>query len=272
MKVSIMFGRFPFQGQEHPDVTDWLIQTACKMCKDQRIERLVQRRKDDTPITMSRNWMVEQAQREKVDYLLMVDSDMSPDIAVPGAKPFWDTTFEFMLRKNTPCVVGSPYCGPPPLENLYVFQWSNWQNDNPNPDYRLEQFTREQAAQMAGITRVGALPTGLIMIDMRVFDKLKPPYFYYEFSDAKQHTKASTEDVTFTRDLNLLGIPQYCNWDSWSGHWKRKRVDKPKLVYVEHIQEKYRQAILADHRVNERMIELNGEGDENEFATNNRQL
>lgn len=258
-QYSVMFGRFPFGAKEEPDVTDWLIETIIKCKLDPRIDVVHNRRKDDTPITMSRNWMVEQAKAVKADILVMIDNDMAPDIKCPGCKPFWETSLDFMLKHHGPCIIGSPYCGPPPLSNVYVFQWANWQNDNPQPDMRLEQFSREQAAQLAGITRVGALPTGLIMMDMRAFQKLKPPYFYYEWTDKTDSAKASTEDVTFTRDLDMAGVPQYCNWDAWSGHWKRLRVDKPKMIYSDHIQEKYRAAVLADIKSNERLVIL-GEG------------
>lgn len=255
MKVSLGIARFPWHGAEHPDVTDWLLRTAIKVKQDPRISEVHQFRKDDTPITMSRNKAVEHAKRVGVDYLLMIDSDMSPDLPEPGAKPFWDSSFDFVLQHNGPCCIAAPYCGPPPLSNVYVFRWSNWQNPDvqPNPDMRLEQYSREEAAQRAGIERVGALPTGLILIDMRAFERLKPPYFYYEWNDGTQSEKASTEDVTFTRDLNLLGVPQYVNWDAWAGHWKLLRVDKPRVIYTDHVQQKYREAVLADIRSNERL-------------------
>lgn len=266
MKVSICFARFPWHGAEHPDVTDWMMRTAIKAKQDPRISEIHNFRVDDTPITMSRNKAVEHAKRVRVDYLLMIDSDMSPDLPDQGvyARPFWDSTLDFMLQHHGPCCVGAPYCGPPPLSNVYVFRWANWQNPDvqPNPDMRLEQYSREEAAQRAGIERVGALPTGLILIDMRAFEKLKPPYFYYEWTDATQSGKASTEDVTFTRDLNLLGVPQYVNWDAWAGHWKLLRVDKPRVIYTDHVQEKYRQAVLADIRSNERLVMI-GEGRRN---------
>jgi len=260
MKIDVMFARFPFGAQEHPDTTDWLIETVLKAKSDERIGRVRWRRKDDTPITMSRNWVVEEAKREKIDVLVMIDSDMLPDIKYADAKPFWDTSLDFLLRHQGPCAIGAPYCGPPPVENVYVFQWANCNNDHPGEHHKLDQYSREQAATMAGIQLAGALPTGLFMVHMDAFKLMKPPYFYYEYTDETESVKASTEDVTFTRDMTFLGIPVYCNWDAWAGHWKRKCVMKPAILTVDMVSAKYKEAVLRDMPSNKKLIVL-GEGE-----------
>jgi len=259
MQVSVFFGRFPFGGVDHPDTTDWLLQTFLKARADPRISHVLHSRLDDTPITMSRNSMVQRARQVKADYLVMIDSDMSPDLPYPGSKPFWDTSLDFLLQHHGPAIIAAPYCGPPPLENLYVFQWANWQTDHPNKDRRLEQYTREQAATLGGIQRAGAVPTGLILIDMRVFERMEPPYFYYEYTDQTHSKKASTEDVTFSRDAGLCGIPLYCNWDAWAGHWKKKRVGKPVLTTVDEVRKDFHAAFERNFQSNERLVIL-GEG------------
>jgi hypothetical protein len=264
MKVNVLIARFPWHGAEHPDATDWLIRTAVKMKADPRIGEVHNYRLDDTPITMCRNRALRRGQELGVDYTLMLDSDMSPELPVPLARPFWDTSFAFALGHEGPCCVAAPYCGPPPVSNVYVFRWANWQNPdvNPNPDMRLEPYAREEAAGRAGIEEVAALPTGLILIDMRALGRLEPPYFRYEWKDATESEKASTEDVVFTRDLSLRGVRQYVNWDAWAGHWKPLRVDKPRVIYTDHVQEKYRAAVLADLRADERLLMV-GEGGRN---------
>ena len=67
-------------------------------------------------------------------------------------------------------------------ENVYVFIWRNADSTVPTNGIRLDQYTREEAAGMAGITPVAALPTGVIMYDMRLFDLLPHPYFQYEYN------------------------------------------------------------------------------------------
>lgn len=246
IKKNVLFARFPYKAVEHPDTVDWLIRAVKAAKEDQRIDQIHVARFDDTPITMTRNACIERAKRENVDYLLMIDSDMSPDL--PGQKPFWETAFHHLYNHEGPAVIAAPYVGPPPHCNVYVFQWIALMNGNPNPDLKLEQFTREEAERLYGITEVAALPTGLMLLDMRGIEKLKPPYFYYEYTDEFESRKASTEDVTFTRDISLAGVPCYCAWDCWAGHWKAFRGDKPRTIQVENIRHQFVGAIEKNLR------------------------
>lgn len=261
-----MVARFPHGGAEHPDVTDWLVENAQKMKADPRISQVRPWRRDDTPITMSRNNAIELALKSGIDFLLMIDSDMAldcylpshsiaPDWTDPRAKPFWDTSFNFAYRKRQEgqaVVVGAPYCGPPPYENVYVFHWQTLQGDMPEgdtSDLTLEQYTRDHAATMQGIQECAALPTGLILIDMKAIEKLSKPWFYYEWDNELETGKASTEDVTFTRDLSLRGIKQYCNWDAWAGHWKRKLVGKPRPITASQVSKAFTDAVLKEYNI-----------------------
>jgi hypothetical protein len=259
--IKLMIARFPYGAQEHPDVCDWVTTTVIQAREDPRIKEIRRWRVDDTPITMGRNQAIKMAMRLGCDMILMIDADMSPDgylvenpyriTSVAEAMPFWSTSFDFLWkqrRDGRPSVIGAPYCGPPPHENIYVFHWETKASDIPDDEgnHTLEQYTRFQAATMRGITEVAALPTGLILMDMEAVAKLQPPYTYYEWTDEKEDGKASTEDVTFTRDLTMLGVPLYCNWDAWAGHWKRKCVGRPHILSSQQIGEKYRQSVLRD--------------------------
>jgi hypothetical protein len=182
----------------------------------------------------------------------MIDSDMKPDLGGPDAKPFFASSFDFLVNHyhKGPVIIGAPYCGPPPAECVYVFRWQNQQSHNPNPDFQLEMYDRHTAVKLAGIQECAALPTGLIMYDMRVFELTEPkaegdkPWFYYEYPDLYQSQKASTEDVTMTRDASLVGTqklgynPVFCNWDAWAGHWKPKCVGKPVFIEAKGVSDK----------------------------------
>ena len=205
---------------------------------------------------MGRNRAVEAAKADKADFLLMIDNDMKPDAYLAtnknrldtdsSALPFWDSSFGFMCRRyeNGPCAVASPYCGPPPHENVFCFSWATFQSDHPNADLRIEQISREAAVMRSGFEECACLPTGLILMDMRIFDNplVVPPYFTYEYTDKCEQKKASTEDCVFTRDLNMANIPLYVNWDAWSGHWKRKCVGRPKPIFREQVHKKFVEA------------------------------
>ncbi len=258
-KLKIGVARFPYAGNgstesEHPAVGDWIGATVPKIKADDRCEDEIWRFKmADTPIPMVRNLALRRARDAGVDVLVMIDSDQIPDIDSGHqllAKPFWDTSFDFLWQHfdKGPCCIGAPYCGPVPpphvggTSNIYVFHWRINQNEPENQVFDLSQFTREEAAQRLGIELVGALPTGLYMIDMRTVDVVPPPWFSYEWTDAFESEKASTEDVFFTRNASLLGVPQYCNWDAWAGHAKPWIVGKPAIIGANEVGETLRTA------------------------------
>lgn len=269
--ASVFFAFFPYGGNgatsaEHPCLRAWFANTLLKCKRDPRIGNVFMEDLSDTPITMTRNRAVAQAKKVGADFLVMCDSDQYPDYELglgdPHARPFWDTSFDFAYerkRRGLATVVGAPYCGPPPRENVYVFRWAAWQSEHPNVDFRLESYAREEAAGLAGIHPAAALPTGLILFDLAVFDLVKPPYFYYEYTDETESEKASTEDVTATRDLSLAGqelwgySPIFCNWDAWAGHHKPKCVGKPRLVSADNVNEKYRDAVLQNRKAREHL-------------------
>lgn len=257
MQCKILFARFPFGNQEAPSVANWLIPTVIKAKADPRISFVDHIEVDDTPITMSRNRVLKHALAKGFDYVVMIDSDMKPDLPVLGAKPFWPGAFDFAWQHNGPCCVGAPYCGPPPHENIYVFRWGKRQTDHPNRDMALDQYSREEAALRGGFEEVGALPTGLILIAMDGVKRLDPPWFDYDYADKPFNTqKATTEDVFFTRNLNLVGVPQYVFWDAWAGHWKRKCVGKPDLLSVDAVRADFRDAVIRNNPVNQRLVDI----------------
>ncbi|HUR52942.1 MAG TPA: hypothetical protein VMZ71_02340 [Gemmataceae bacterium] len=269
---KLAVGRFPYGGTEHTECVDWLIDVSWKLSRDPRFT-VCFLKENDTPITMTRNKMFQDAIRMGADFLLIVDSDMAPDVerGDPEARPFLESSLQFVLDHPGPCVVAAPYCGPPPHENVYVFQWLNRETGVPVEDagLKLDQFTREQAALMRGITEVAALPTGLMLIDVRALKALPAPHTYYEYAgdgpacqacDQKKRgpevEKISTEDVTFTRDLSMAGVKVYCNWDAWAGHVKKKVVRKPRPYTVDVVAQKMREAIIRGQRDGESVREI----------------
>jgi hypothetical protein len=234
MKRSLMIARFPYGNLEHSDCVDWLCQSYLWAQNEDTVSSVGLWRLGDTPVSMTRNVALEVARQNHYDYVLMVDSDMSPDLKLPGAVPFLPAAWEFALKHDGPCLVGAPYCAGPPNEKVVVYRWAAGESGAPtNPS--LEEYPREEAAGKAGFERVAALATGLLLIDMRALEKIEPPYFDYEWSDRRMVKKASTEDIHFTRDLSMAGVPLYSAWDSWAGHWKQKCVGKPEAVPLDQV-------------------------------------
>lgn len=276
-KFNVGFCTFSYGGNggissEVPDIREWMVPLIAEASKDQRIENIRVWNLADTPITMTRNRAVLMAREFGVDILVMVDSDMKPDInvAAPDAKPFFQSSFDYIVSNydDGPVCIGAPYCGPPPHECVYVFRWQNHQSEHASPDFQLEMYDRHTAVKMSGIQECAALPTGLIMYDMRCFDVTEPetdkdhPWFYYEWTDKYAANKASTEDVTMTRDLSLTGVtklgynPVLCNWDAWAGHWKPKCVGKPVVMDAKSVGQKLRMAWASQHNGGNKIVDL----------------
>jgi len=265
--VTFSYGGNGGISSEVPDIREWMVPLVANATKDPRIENIRIWNLADTPITMTRNRAVLQARDCGVDVLVMVDSDMKPDMD-PAGQPFFQASFDFLVNHYAkgPCVIGVPYCGPPPHECVYVFRWNNRESLHAGADFQLEMYDRHTAVSLGGIQECAALPTGLIMYDMRCFDLIEPkaegdkPWFYYEWKDIYAADKASTEDVTNTRDISLVGIqklgynPVYCNWDAWAGHWKPKCVGKPVVIDAKGVSHKLRQAVETGFDSTEKLV------------------
>ncbi len=279
-KLAVAFAFFPYGGNggfqsEHPCIRKWFARTLMSARHDTRISDVFEFDISDTPITMTRNQAVLEARKIGADVLVMVDSDQAPDLYLgePGAVPFFESSFDYIYKHwdKGPVVIGSPYCGPPvEVENVYVFRWINDISSTPDDQWRLGAYTRHEAAIMSGIQECAALPTGLIMFDMRAFELTEPkadgdkPWFYYEWKDRYAAEKSSTEDVTATRDMGLIGQevlgynPVLCNWSAWAGHHKPKCVGKPLMITATHVGEKLRRASISKIEANDRLVSLKG--------------
>ncbi len=241
-KRSLLITTFNYGGRADQSVIDYLLDLSMEAGNHPSFghDRVFRMNFNSTPLDMLRNRAVVNAEANGVDYLMMIDSDMAPDLHLdasgkaikhfPNAKRFFTSSIDWMLAHDEPTVVAAPYCGPPPIENCYVFRWGSKQSHCPGPQFGVHQYGRDEAALMTGIQEAAALPTGVMLIDMRVFRNWKHPRFYYEYTDERCIDKASTEDVTFSRDMLAQGFKCYCNWDAWAGHNKHKVVGKPEIV------------------------------------------
>lgn len=274
-QYKLLIQRYPYGGVEASECVSWLMATFQRASLDPRFSVVKSSWVNDTPITMTRNQSFIAAKKAGFDFMLLVDSDMAPDVELrtdPLAVPFFDAAVNYALKSPVPCVVAAPYVGPPPLENVYVFRWANRGNTlHPKAaGAKLDQFGREEAALLAGIQPVGALPTGLMLLDLRVLDNLPHPYTYYEYHQSgrdecpgchqkargPEREKASTEDVTFTRDLGMLGVPILCAWSSWAGHVKRYVAGKPRMYDTDIVAHKMRDAVARRVFPGEQMHEV----------------
>lgn len=265
--LSIWFATFPYAGNSTGTsitwpAAQWLVQTMVRLKTDpkftSRLHDVWLNSYADTPITMTRNLAVKDARQSGADILVMLDSDMHPDVHLgehADAVPFMDAAFDFIYERydRGPHVVGVPYGGSPPFENCFEFVWRRHANLGHEAPFELDQYKREEVMYLSGIQEVAALGTGIIMYDMRAFDLIEPPYFQYEWTDATASKKASTEDVQNTRDISLAGIqrlgynPVHVAWSSWAGHLKTWCVKKPQPYTASCVSDNLAKAL---HRAN----------------------
>jgi hypothetical protein len=238
---SILVASFPGDGRTEQSVADWIAELFLLLSGDQSVGRVTPWHPTvkgnrliggETPVTMLRNRCLLDAERKGFDFVLMIDNDMDPD-CVEGAPGFWETAWPFAKNHLGPCVIAAPYCGPPPVELVYVSKWHKKEMGHPGEtDFAMGLIPRGEATRCKGIERVAAIGTGLMLIDVRAIKKLPHPRFYYVWTDHTESEKHGTEDIVFTRDLNLLGIPVYCAWDCWAAHIKKKRVMPPQEIPI----------------------------------------
>lgn len=266
-KLKVYFAFFPYGGNggfasEHPAIRNWFPRVLRGLWADERVSEVEWNDFNDTPITMTRNAAVNVARKRGADVLVMVDSDMHPDHALEvqndqTAKPFISSSFDKIYEHwdQGPLVICAPYCGAPLVEeNVFVFRWTSRITDNPDRDWRMEQYPRFEAQNKIGFEEVAAAATGLMMVDMRAFqitepeDESEKPWFYYEYRDKYHDEKVSTEDVTFLRDTSMMGLaklgynPVLVNWDAWAGHYKPKCVSKPRVATADKVSRKHARA------------------------------
>jgi hypothetical protein len=254
--IKVLMCHFPGGNTLHPKTAQWFYETLYKARKDPRFEKVGETHINDTPITMTRNRVFAQALEQGFDWVLMLDNDMVEQKNFPGYKPFWDTAADFIWNNPAPACIAAPYVGPPHHNNIYVFRWRNFNNYD-GVNHQLAQFTREEAFERGGIEAVAALPTGVILYDMRAY-KLRPEdpgpgvpplkglgWFYYQWENPLTAAhKSATEDVAQTRDVSLWwhkvkGAGCYCAWDSWFYHYKSGLYGKPECITIEDIGERF---------------------------------
>jgi hypothetical protein len=146
---------------------------------------------------------------------------------------------------------------------VYVARWYGSETNSPDwpRPFRLALYDRDHASRFAGVQPAAALPTGLILYDARVFRALPPPWFYYEWADEYQDRKASTEDFVQTRNASILGLPQFCAWSSWAGHWKAKLVRRPRPLEPEAVPEAFAHAVRKGEGAGARVVYFRSDED-----------
>ncbi len=180
-----------------------------------------------------RNVCVADARRAQATQLLFLDPDMALDYYAfrgdPGAKFWWPEAWEFIREQPEPCVAAVPYCGGRNQELVHVFR-----PGLPEEGRETVRLLPDEAARLTGWQRVGAVGTGCMLIDMRVFDILdrweKAPFFkdqYDEDSDWRHTAITQSQDLYFCQRCRRAEIPIWVNFSCWSAHHQPHLAHRP---------------------------------------------
>lgn len=188
-------------------------------------------------IRMMRNMCVAHAIEKKANFLLFLDPDHRVDKYVQldpqgnprstaDATPFfpaaWSLALQHMRQGHPPAVYAGPYCGCPPDMPVQTFT-RNKRNE-------LVRLPRDRAATLQGWQQVAATGTGLMLIDMRVFERLRRPdvpYFKDTYTDGTETKIRFSQDVDFCLRCGAAGMPVYVNFSCWCSHYQLAEVERP---------------------------------------------
>ncbi|MCK5604902.1 hypothetical protein KAR91_23630 [Candidatus Pacearchaeota archaeon] len=161
------------------DMSDMIAYTTNKGIKVATINR------QQCYLGPSRNELVEEAKKVKADYLFFEDSDMR----APK-----DTIIRLMSHRKE--IVGCNYRRRRPPYAPIISKDVNGKR----LDYKK-----------GGVVNIGKIPTGMLLIDMKVFDKIPQPYFVTLHSHGGNSFLG--EDLFFCQEVKKEGIRVYCDLD-----------------------------------------------------------
>ena len=214
---------FGFQLRRYTEITEAI--TTDQLISDAQTFQVANPR-----IGMMRNMAVENCRKHGITHMLFIDPDMAIDRYVrlgpqgPTNRflPFFHTAWPFMSahgKNHGPAIMAAPYCGRQPDEPVHVFV--------PNQENRVVRLSREKAQSLEGWHSVAAVGTGCMLIDMRVFDHVDPPYFSDLFKTIYHDDLNRSQDVNFCLKCAAAKIPIYVNFSCPAGHWQYSIVEWP---------------------------------------------
>jgi len=156
--------------------TDFCMSLTALIAKAKSSNQLTLINSRSSIITNVRNQIVQAALDAKVEYLLFLDSDMV----------FPPDTLDRLLSHSKD-IVGCVY-----LRRL--------------PPHDMIGLPLEQApgSEYTGLTQMRALPTGVMLIKMSVFEKIRLPYFKLKFIEETNTTVG--EDILFCEEAREAGL------------------------------------------------------------------
>lgn len=155
----------------------------------------------------ARNSFVCTALQKDFDFVFFMDTDM---LFPKGCLGLMLKHF-LRIPGDEPVVLGGVYSSRSNDHRWHVYRWSEKENMWQSMRFALRQ----------GVTKVDAIGTGCMLIDVNVFKEIKFPWFEYDYVnyDPEKYTyDRMSEDMVFCKKLQNAGIPLYADSDIICGH------------------------------------------------------
>ena len=160
-------------------------------------------------IAENRNYCVVQAQRNGSDYLFFIDDDMT----------FLPNTLEEMLSHKKEIIGVNSYSRCLPLSSTVGLMDKDGKYMHPDKHMEWEMKIPEK------LFKAYFVGAGILLIDMKVFDKIKKPYF--EFIMGEDGNIIHGEDGSFCDKAKKAGVDIWCDPEIEVGHLGEYSYSKP---------------------------------------------
>ena len=212
-KYKVAICRNTHEGSHRSEVANFVSHAWRQRFTDpklsEKIDELIDVPIQYTPADVALNLLVETCQLNRVDFMFVVDGAASP------RQEFFKVAFDYLSRASTPSVLGCPWMNAKGEIEVYRLA----REHTSDPEFvlvGLERYSRAEAFTRTGIEQAASIGVNCIAYDMRVFGKIKQPY--YQFAYNENHTDVlESPEMALHRRLIESGVPISVHWGLWSG-------------------------------------------------------
>jgi len=165
-------------------------------------------------ISENRNYCVVQAQKNQSDYLIFIDDDMT----------FPADTLDCLLAHKKDVVGVNSYSRCLPLSSTVGLMDAKGEYMHP------DKHTEWEMQIPNGLFKAYFVGAGVMLIDMKVFDKIKKPYFH--FTTDKNGQIIHGEDGYFCNQVKEAGMDIWCDSSLQIGHLGEYSFEAPKEEFT----------------------------------------
>lgn len=164
-------------------------------------------------ISENRNYCVVQAQKNTSDYLMFVDDDMT----------FPEDTLDILLSHKKDVIGVNSYSRCLPLSSTVGLM------DEKGEYMAPSKHTEWEMQVPKGLFKCYFVGAGILLIDMKVFEKISSPYFNFTYD--KNGQVIHGEDGNFCKKVKEAGMDIWCDGSIDIGHLGEYEYSRPKETF-----------------------------------------